>query len=200
MQLFHFPLLSNFDQCLVKRFANENLQYRPSLQFEVENRLSVNINLLVDSVGVGNEYSNRSAVNVKVRLNIIFISLARVVWQFFPVVDVSLLPVRRRFRLVRLNILLRSLKSKIHILTYRWVSTAPLFLLLSWHLFGLHVYWDDKCSKSIATDDSPVIHDVLRSDFSEIFSINLGLTWTRGRDLCTVAAFAVKVFDPKCGL
>ena len=92
--------------------------------------------------------------------------------------------------LLRETVIIHAILSPVHLLSAHGLLLLPLllhslkavsfslsrlFLLLNTHWVGLHVDWDDKGSEGVSTDDTPIVHDVLRGHL-DILTVWIPLT------------------------
>lgn len=99
IKLLHLPLLSHFDQSLIKGFPYEYLQYRSRLHLKVVHWFRVDVDLLVNSICIRDENCSWRTIYEKVWLDVKLVDLARMVGQLLPIVD-ALVPVWRRLWLL----------------------------------------------------------------------------------------------------
>ena len=84
-QLVEFPLLGHFNLGLVERFAYQSLEDRLRFKVEIENRICLELALLVNAVKLRHEDRIWSHINEKIRFNCELINLLFVVRQRFPI-------------------------------------------------------------------------------------------------------------------
>ena len=167
-----FVFLYNFYSCMLNRFANKHLKNRFNLILVIK-KIWIsfkNLSVLVLSLWIGHEYSWRWSINFIIWLNLLFINPIFSVTQLFPVVSpghllhlhilVSLL-----FPLsLPLPLLCKSPWSHLILSLFHICFFHPLLFNQGW--VRLHVHRNNQSSKSITSNNTPIIHYILWSHLS----------------------------------
>jgi len=175
--------LNNFDSCMFDRFSNKHLKNRldfiliiKKIWISIENLSSLDF-----SFWVWNEDSIWSSINVVIRLQFKFINHILMVTELFPHVGTLHL---NHLHIVLVFLLL--LVSHFFLLPSHPHFFLSLFHIGFFHLLffnksriWLHIDWNDQGGKSISSNHTAIIHDVLRSNLTiGILSLNYWFTYT----------------------
>mmetsp|Transcript_33086 Transcript_33086/g.32464 ORF Transcript_33086/g.32464 Transcript_33086/m.32464 type:complete len:274 (+) Transcript_33086:1565-2386(+) len=170
-QLLFLPLFDDFDSGVLASLADQHLEDGFHFQFKIVEFFVIDLDFLVDSFFVLHEDWSRRLVDVVVGLELCFVSHILEVVELLPVVLVF----EFSLSLVLLLFVFESFASEffIPLLAESLHAVLPFELLFSLFLgqdgIWLQTRWDHDGSEGISSDNSSVVHDILGSNFDEVF-------------------------------